>query len=191
MRKYSRLDLSPLPWSVFGEAYARLGRRVDAHVRREGPFHALVPILRSGAIPGGMLAVRLGLTVVLPVQLKWSRRPARVETLLPLPLGFPLPPAPQVIVCDVNTSSGETAREAVRQVRHRYPAARVCFATVARVHGGPEAIEGADAYLHGIETDEGFVATEAERRTLGLRPGATLFPWERARDELAELNGGT
>jgi hypothetical protein len=183
VRTYTPSDLSPLPWPEFGEAFEALAARAA----RRGPFDAVVPILRSGAVTGGMLAVRLGVAVVLPIQLKVAHRPERIVTVVRLPRSRALPPRPRILVCDVNCSTGATATEAVRQVRARWPGARVTVAVLALVHGGPRSIQGAEALLHGIETDEGFRAPGR----VDLRPGATLFPWERPEEELAELNAGT
>jgi hypothetical protein len=183
VRAYVPADLSPLPWPEFGAAFETLARKVGRRKR----FDAVVPVLRSGAVVGGMLAVRLGITAVLPIQLKYARGPTRIVTVVRLPRGVALPPKPRILVCDVNLSTGATVTEAVRQVRVLHPGASVTVAVLALVHGGPRSIEGAESLLHGIETNEALLPGAGP----DVRPGATLFPWERPEDELRELNAET
>ncbi|MCR4313636.1 MAG: hypothetical protein NUV84_00080 [Candidatus Uhrbacteria bacterium] len=57
-----------------------------------------------------------------------------------------------------------------------------------KVFGCPETLEGIEHVLHGVMSDEKFLATDEQKKILNLREGITLFPWERAQDELTDIN---
>lgn len=57
-----------------------------------------------------------------------------------------------------------------------------------KVFGCPETLEGIEHVFHGVMSDEKFLATDEQKRTLNLREGITIFPCEHAQDELADIN---
>jgi hypothetical protein len=95
--------------------------------------------------------------------------------------------ARHVLLVDTNTVSGATAEAAFATTVRHFPKAAVSFATLVRAYGSPLALEGVLDVMVGIESDElGLASTEA-LRTLDLRPGIPLFPWELAEHELEEV----
>ena len=81
-----------------------------------------------------------------------------------------------ILLVDGNTNTGATAAVAALALRKKYPQAKLCLATEAKVFGGPDTFEN---IVYGTMTDENFVATENEKKSLGLRHGITLVPWEK------------
>ncbi len=75
-----------------------------------------------------------------------------------------------------------------KYTKEKYPTATIYYATVAKVYGGPENIDNAKEYFFGIQTNEYFKASANEEKRLGLRPKITIFPWETAAYELADIN---
>jgi len=49
-------------------------------------------------------------------------------------------------------------------------------------------LDGIEKVFYGTMTNENFKATPEEAESLGLRKGITIFPWEKAESELADIN---
>ena len=95
-----------------------------------------------------------------------------------------------ILICENNTSSGATARAAIAHLKTLFPAAKLYYATVAKVFGGPDSFEGVENYFFGVRTNERFLASPAQMKEFSLRPGITIFPWEITEHELEEMNNG-
>ncbi|MDB6123325.1 MAG: hypothetical protein JWQ71_2318 [Pedosphaera sp.] len=186
MKIYNVEDIHSMSWTEYGVALDVLLKKIQASGLL---FDAIAPILRSGAIPGSALAINLRITKIIPLQFKHLRHPARLESMLPMPaLLQKLPEAPAILICENNTSSGDTAQAAIHLLKKHFPASKLYYATVAKVFGGPNSFAGIEEYFFGVLTNERFIATQDEITKFGLRPGVTLFPWEAAQDELTEMN---
>jgi hypoxanthine phosphoribosyltransferase len=182
-------DVNCMSWDEFGNTFEALHQSISTYCAERGvAFDIIVPILRSGGITGCALAIRLAVLAVLPVQftrLKGSDDPKQL-------LSFPsiltnVPKVPRILICESNTDRGEIAKCAIELVLSKYPNAQLYYATLTRVFGGPTSFEGVERYFFGRETNERFVASPADVAALNLRLGMTIFPWERAEDELAQL----
>lgn len=186
MRVYNVEDVNAMSWEEYGIAI----QLVLGKIRASGiVFDAVAPIMRSGGIPGNALAISLGVTKIIPLQFKYLRQPARLESMVTVPALLQKVPAPSnILICENNTSSGNTAQAAIELLKKHFPTSKLYYATVAKVFGGPDSLAGIEEYFFGRLTNERFVATEDEIVAYGLRPGVTLFPWEVVEDELIEMN---
>jgi hypoxanthine phosphoribosyltransferase len=184
MSVYTADHINPMSWAEYAAAVERLADRVS---QRGILFDAVAPILRSGGIPGNVLAIRLQITRIIPLQFKYLLDPAKPEPMNPLPCHPSADPL-TILICENNTSTGRTARAAIACLRSLFPKARLHYATVAKVFGGPDSFEEVQGYYFGIQTNERFLASTAQMEDLSLRPGITLFPWELSEHELAEIN---
>jgi len=185
MRTYTKDDANPMSWTEYGAAVQAL---LDKILASGQTFDAIAPILRSGGIPGNLLAIRLQITRLIPLQFKYRTHPARLEQMNPLPKS--IGNCPNILICENNTSTGTTARAAIAHLKKIFPATRLHYATVAKVFGGPDSFEGVENYFFGVHTNERFLASPAEIKKLALRPGITIFPWEILEHELQEMNNG-
>ncbi|WP_150107656.1 hypothetical protein [Pedosphaera parvula] len=186
MRIYSIEDINSMSWEEYGAALQVLLEKIQASGIL---FDAIVPIMRSGAIPGSALAIQLRITKIIPLQFKYRLQPNRLESIMPMPPPLPETPGPcNILICENNTSSGDTACGAIELLKRHFPASKLYYATVTKVFGGPNSFADTEAYFFGRLTNERFIATRDEMITHGLRPGVTLFPWEVAQDELHEMN---
>jgi hypothetical protein len=148
----------------------------------------IAPLHRTGGIVGGVMAIKLGVIPLLPVQFKHS--PEKIDQISELPqMLVPVPASPNILFCEGNTSAGSVSKKAARLIKEKYPDAKIYLATLTKVYGGPEEVEGIEKIFYGVMTNENYKATDEEVIALGLRKGITLFPWEKEEDELAELNG--
>ncbi len=188
--EYTLADTNKMSWDEFGDIFKTLTTKVDEYRQESGvEFDVVAPLLRSGGIPGMMLAVHLRVINVMPVQFKWHYHPSRLEQMLKLPEPInPMPRQANILVCEGNTASGETSVSGVKLLKRRFPEARFYLATIAKVYGGPEELEGFEKVFWGIQTDENFECSEEDQQRLGLRSRVTIFPWEDAQAELADIN---
>lgn len=182
-------DTNPMSYDEFGKVVNRLIVQLDAYCEKNNlKFDIIVPILRSGGIPGSIIAVHFREIKILPIQLKCY--PGNiVKQLLTVPqLSLSVPKSPNILICETNTSTGRSAKAAIRLLKDRYPDATLFYSTVVKVFGGPDKFDGVKEYFYGIQSDENVIATADQVNNLGLRTGITIFPWENADDELLAAN---
>ncbi|MEK7218517.1 MAG: phosphoribosyltransferase [Patescibacteria group bacterium] len=188
-RKLISDNMNPMEWGEFGKAMDTLIRKLEKYMKDTGvKFNLIAPILRSGGIPGAMVAIHFNIVTMLPIQLK--RLPGSMEPVevIVTKLNWGVPKDPVVLICENNTGHGTTARKAIRIMRQKYPEARLFYATVTKAYGGPDALDGVEEYFYGALTDELFVASAEDIRKKHIRPNAVLFPWEILEEEVNETN---
>ncbi len=184
MTTFTTKHLNPMFWQEYGAAIETLADKIR---QADIAFDAIAPILRSGGIPGNLLAIRFQITRIIPLQFKYRSDRAIPDQINSMPLRRTPDPL-TILICENNTSTGGTARAAVAHLKKLAPHSRLHYGTVAKVFGAPDSFEGVDACYFGVHTNERFLATPAQITQLSLRPGITLFPWETAEHELAEMN---
>ncbi len=180
-----------MTWEEMSRLIDVLITKVNSYFDTKGERVSLIaPLLRSGGIIGSILAIKMRIVPILPVQFKNFYESSSVEKMFKIPdILIHVPTPMNILLCDGNTSSGSTAVKAAQAIKEKYPEAKVILATLTKVFGGPEKLEGMEDILYGTMTDERFRATEEEMRNYNLRKGVTIFPWEDADDELSDING--
>lgn len=174
---------------TWNEAEILAGILISKIAASDIAINVITPLLRTGGIVGGMLSIRMRVPLMLPVQFKYSYKPTAVNQILSIPdILVDIPEPMNVLICDGNTSSGLTATKSAAAIKARYPQAKIYLATLTKVYGGPEALDGIEKVFYGRMTDENFKANEEEKAKLNLRSGITIFPWESVEDELADIN---
>jgi len=194
-RKYTIDDVNFMDWVEFGEVLESLIQKLDKYqLDHNIHFDIVAPILRSGGIPAAVIANRFGILRFLPVQVKYvysesDPTKSQLKQVLSLPEIFQdTPSSPNILVCDCNTSTGESAKKSIAIIKDRYPDATIYNATVAKVFGGPDNLDNVKEYFWGVQTNEFFKADDVVVEKLGLRPKITVFPWETIGTELFEIN---
>src|SRR6185437_7062490 len=109
MRIFTKDDINPMSWDEYGANVKTLLNRVCAS---GVAFDAIAPIMRSGGIPGNLLAIRLQITRIIPLQFKYMSQPSRLEPMHSLP-SQPTTDRLNILICENNTSSGGTAQAAI------------------------------------------------------------------------------
>lgn len=190
-------DTNYMGWEEFGKILDTLIGKLDLYQKTHDiRFDIVAPIVRNGGIPAVAIANKFKITRFLPVQVKYvygadNHARAELKQMLSLPkILQDVPEKPNILVCETNTGRGESAKKSVYIIREAYPAATIYYATVAKVYGGPDAFENVQEYFWGVQTNEFFKASDEEAGRLGLRPKITIFPWETAEFELADINAG-
>lgn len=151
-------------------------------------FDLISPILRSGAIPATIIASKLQITPMSPLQLKCEEEGVDVKFPPVIPLNINANEALNVLVVETNTDSGSSAALTLDLLKHAYPNSKFYYVSVCKVYGKPNVIEGYESYIYGIQTNETFDISEQEIKDNELRVGITIFPWETAKLELEEVN---
>jgi hypothetical protein len=190
MPTYTEKDTNPMPWSEFDDLTETLIRKLLSHFGDVKNIHVVSPLHRTGGIVGSVLAIKMGIVPLLPLQFKYSYNPTKVNQITSVPdILVDLPEEINIVLAEGNTSSGSVAKVAAQAILTKYPKAKIFLATLAKVYGGPEELEGIEKIFYGVQTDENFKATEEECAKLRLRPKITIFPWESAKNELADYQG--
>lgn len=192
MKKYTLQDTNPMSWQEFGTILDDLVTQISEYLAQNSlQIHAVAPILRSGAIPGSVIANKLEIIPQLPIQVKHNYQQNKLEQILPVTkLLTPLPKKPTILVAECNTYSGKSARKAGQLVLENYSQATLMYATVTKVYRKDEIdLSLFDKVFVGKHTNESFEADHTTAKELDLRPKITIFPWETPERELRDING--
>jgi len=187
---FTKDDVNNMSWEEFEQTVDHLIEQVNDYFSQRGEkVHVISQLHRTGGIVGSTMAIKMKIIPLLPVQFKYSYNPTRIDQIISIPdLLVDVPEDMNVLLCEGNTSSGSIAKRAAAAIKEKYPNAKVYLATLVKVFGCPEELEGIEHVFHGVMSDENFTAAPEQRESLQLRTGITVFPWERAEDELADIN---
>ena len=191
---YTSEDTNKMSREEFGEVLSILIHKIEAYMKVHNVvFDIVAPILRSWMIPATAIANKFKIIQILPIQVKylydedlWTVEHKQVLSLPEILIDSS--DAPNILICEANTWSGESAKKAIALIKERYPAANLYYSTIAQVYGGPDKFENVKEYFYGIQTNESFVASDEETKELWLRPKITIFPWETTEYELSDIN---
>jgi hypothetical protein len=186
----TKADINQMSWSEFEELIDALISKVSSYFSsRKEEINVIAPLLRTGGIVGGVLSIKMRVVTMLPVQFKYFYHPTTVNQILSIPeILSGVPESMNVLLCEGNTSSGSIAVKAAAAIKAKYPHAKLYLATLTKVYGGSERLEGIEEIFYGRLTNENFKASEEEQQTLDLRKGVTIFPWENVDDEISDIN---
>jgi hypothetical protein len=176
-------------WSEFDDLIDVLIQKIKTHFGDVKQVHVISQLHRTGGIVGSVLAIKMGVVPLLPVQFKYSYNPKKINQIISVPdILVEVPENMNVLLAEGNTSSGSIAKEAARVIKEKYPKAKIYLATLSKVFGGFEKLENIEEVFYGVMTDENFKATDEEKKRFNLRAGITIFPWENPKSELEDIN---
>jgi hypothetical protein len=190
MDKFTKADTNKMQWEEFDILVYKLITDVNQHFSQYGGKVDVVSQLhRTGGIVGSTMAIKMKIIPLLPVQFKYSYNPTRIDQIIGIPdILVDVPEDMNILLCEGNTSSGSIATRAAKAIHEKYPKAKIYLATLVKVFGCPDKLEGIEHIFHGVISNENFKATEKQKQTLDIREGITIFPWEKVKDELTDIN---
>ena len=189
MKKFTEKDTNSMTWQEFDKLIDILIEKITSHFNGKENIHVVSQLHRTGGIVGSVLAIKMEVVPLLPVQFKYSYNPTKITQIISVPdILVDIPEDMNIILAEGNTSSGSIAKEAAKAIHTKYPKAKIYLATLAKVYGGFDKLEGIEEVFYGAMTDENFKASEDEKKQLKLRSGITIFPWEKSKNELADIN---
>ena len=192
MNNYSLKDTNQMNWSEFGEIMDELVTEIGEYFNSiNKKLDAVSPILRNGAIPATIIGNKLQIIPMLPVQVKYDYAQNKPVQLLPFfkPIQDTLGIKPNILICECNTFSGESARMAASIIQESYPDAHLFYATVTQVFRRQEIDLSIFEHIFvGRKTNENFEANQREEKELNLRSQITIVPWETVEFELNDIN---
>jgi len=191
MTQYKIEDTNKMSWEEVTELIDIVQSKTEHYFSGLGEKVSIIsPILRTGGIVGSILAINMKIIKMLPVQFKYQYNPIDIKQMITVPdILSDIESPVNILLCDGNTGTGTTAVKAAKILKEKYPTAKVYLATLTRVFGCAEKLEGIEEVFYGRMTEETYRANEQERKEYDLRPGITVFPWEKAEDELKDVNG--
>lgn len=186
--KYTLRDVNQMSYYEFEQIMQTLVSTIqDSGIK----FEAVVPVLRTGAIPATIIAYKLNIINMLPIQVKYDYTINKPNQLLPLvlPLDNKLITPANILVVEANTHSGTSAEMVHTIVKNSLPTAHIHYATVTRAFKKiPNDLPMYKNYFWGVMTNEAFEADSYIQEKLNLRPNIVVFPWEDAEAELKDIN---
>ena len=179
-----------MSWEEVSILINQLASDIKEFFKIEGEkIDVISPMLRTGGITGGLLSIKLKVVPILPIQFKYFYKPTIIKQIISVPeILVEIPKNVNILLCEGNTNSGSIAIKASKVIKEKYPFAKIYLATLTKVYGGPEKLEGIEKIFCGRITNESFKASAEQVNNLNLRKGVTIFPWEDVSDELADIN---
>lgn len=184
---FNESHTNPMGWDEFHGLVNGLIEQLTDYQREQGiVFSAVAPMLRTGGIPAAMIANKMRIIPMVPLQLKYNyaTRALAVMVAPAVPDGLDTTVPIHILVVEAHTSSGRAAQRAAELLHQALPHATLHYVSVTRVFGGPETLEGYASYHAGIATNEKF----RDDAPAGTRPGIAIYPWETAAYELEDIN---
>lgn len=189
MEKYTEKDINPMSWQEFENLTDTLVTKLSNYFDASNPVHVISQLHRSGGIVGSIVAIKMGIVPLLPVQFKYFYNPTVIQQITSIPdILVSVPTDLNIVLAEGNTSSGSIAKHAANAIKEKYPNAKIYLATLTKVYGEVEELENIEKIFYGTMTNENFNASPEEVAKLKLRKGITIFPWENVRNELNDLN---
>jgi hypothetical protein len=184
----SRSDLRVLSYTEFGRLLDVLTANVvSACTAQHLRVDVVAPILRSGGITGCHLASKLGVTAMMPLQYKHTYDPA-----CPIRRQFGMPtltaePHDSIVIlmADTNTVTGEVARHAARDLRMKWPASTILFASVI-LDLSIEQLPDVDVLISAERSNERRTASAEDALRIGASNDILVFPWEDVEEQWLE-----
>ena len=184
-------DTHQMTWAEFDSLINTLIAKVS-YLDGNSQINVIAPLLRTGGIVGSVLSIKMKIVTMLPVQFKYSHHPTTINQILSIPdILHKAPQSLNILLCEGNTNSGSIATKAAQVIKEKFPEAKIYLATLTKVFGGPEKLDGIDAIFFGKMTDENKIANEKQKEDFDIRGGITIFPWENSADELSDINAAT
>jgi hypothetical protein len=192
MTKFTKQNTNQMKWSEVDHLIDEIISKMSAYFANGNEtVNVIAPLLRTGGIVGGIISIKMHILAMLPVQLKYFYNPTTIKQVLSIPeILIDVPNPMNILLCEGNTSSGSISIKAAKVIKEKYPQAKIYLATLTKVFGCPENLEGIEHIFYGRMTNENFKATDDEKKEFDLRDGITIFPWEDADDELLDINAG-
>jgi len=187
---YTKESANQMTWQEFDRLIEKLEKDIQIYFSsKKETLDVVSQLHRTGGIVGSVLAIKMGVVPLLPVQFKYSYHPTQIHQIISVPdLLVDVPENMNILLCEGNTSSGSIAMRAAKAIHEKYPKAKIYLATLVKVFGCPKMLDGIEHVFQGVVSDEKFQATEDEKISLSLRDGITIFPWETIENELADIN---
>lgn len=161
---------------------------VSACTERRLRIDVVAPILRSGGITGCHLASKLGVNAMMPLQYKHTYDPARlIHRQFSVPTFTAEPQASLVVLmADTNTVTGEVARYAARDLRMKWPASTILFASVI-LDLSIEQLPDVDMLISAQRSNERRSVSAEGAMRVGVSNEVLVFPWEDTEEQWREI----
>jgi hypoxanthine phosphoribosyltransferase len=164
--------------------YTNLGKLIDniaLQVKQsEIQIDAIAPIFRSGGILGSILATKLNIIPIIPIQVKNNYMDQRAIRIFETPkLNINLPNNPNILLCDSKVNTGSTISESIKLLQACYPQANLHLATIIKTEIAPLNVSGINKQFVGKQVVENLKTQNSQ---------LYIFPWEHAQEEIIEAN---
>ena len=161
-------ETNKFTWEEFENTVDHMVADVSAFMENRGEeIHVISQLHRTGGIVGSMMAVKMHIVPLLPVQFKYSYQPEKIHQIISVPdLLVDVPEDMNILLCEGNTSSGSIAMRSAKVIHKKYPKAKIYLATVVKVFGCPDKLEGIEHVFYGVMSNERGKATPEEASSL-------------------------
>ena len=187
--KFNLTHTNPMNWEEFNSIVSDIIDKLKTYQKENNiKFDITSPVLRSGGVPAVIIANKLQIVDMSPVQIKCTTEGVKIKTKPAIPIGINADAPLNILVIETNTCTGKSAKKALSALKQTYPNSKFYYVSVCKVYESPNIIEGYENYTYGIISDDSCKLTKSEAIEKNIRYGITIFPWETAEFELAQMN---
>ncbi len=185
---YDKSYVNKMGWEEYDGLFETLLEKLNrVQVTREISFDAIVPIIRTGAVPGMMLANRLNILNIIPIQYKYDYSVNKPVLLMSPKLNQPIKAAtPNILIVEGSIYSGRTAKLVRDELDKLLPNSKLHLASLTKVYDDEDLSKYFDSFTYATYTNEALKLESKDAKKQGIREGVTIFPWEEVAAELAD-----
>ena len=194
-KPYSKKDFIKISWNDLEKHITKIYKTVSRYLQvNNSSIDAIIPILRAGSIPATQLAYKFSILRMLPIQYKYlcNNKKVSIKKILKfnpqLIVNFPKNPA-CLLVVECNHSTGTIAKRAIKDIKNKFPNAKIIYVSITRGYYYKDVINHVDFTTFALYTNENKKLSKEQCKKLKIKHDKTyLFPWEDINEELAMLN---
>ncbi len=193
MSPYKKSDFRHVSWADYTRTVNNIAAAIDHYLNEHDiKLDAIIPILRASGIATQIIGYRLRQLTILPVQYKYLHRRGKIRLtkLNDTSLSLIKKSAPVLLVIENNHCFGTTSCAVMKDLRKRFPKARILYAAMYADYSCRKTPDAETAF-YGHLTNETRTLTLAAAKKLGLDNSVSLFPWENEAEEWAAITGQT
>jgi len=193
LAKYKKSDFKKLSWEEYGKTLDILYEKLSRYIKKNRiKIHAVVPILRAGAIPGIFLAYRFRILRILPIQYHYRFAKNKIElrkilNIYPKDLG--LLSKPTFLLVEGNHCFGLTASNAAKDLKRAFSDCKIIY-IADHIDYSYQKIDNVDKIFYGKLTNETRALSKEDCLKKGVEnPLSYLFLWEDIEEEWTTVQG--
>lgn len=190
--KYKREDFKKLSWEEYEKTIDELYDKVKAYIDSAHiTIDAVVPLLRGGAFPGMMLAYRLSILRILPVQYKYFfvNNEAKLQKIYGLTkTQTVLPQNPTFLLVENCHCFGLTAQTAAKDIKEEFPTCKIIYAA-DHMDYSYQRNAHADEIFYGGLINATKELTDEQAKKKEIIWETFYYPWESLEEEFMTTQG--
>lgn len=188
---YQKEEFKKMSWDKYYKIVSILHTKISSYLSTSRKsIDTVVPILREGLFPAGILAYKLKQLSIVPVQYKYlfyEKKKAELKCLLPFNNKVVRKNNPTILLVENAHCFGLTAETAAKDIKEMFPNSFIIYATDTADVGYVKN-RFADIMFYGELSNACKTISEEECKKRNISPDQDYYPWESIDEEWDTVN---